>query len=142
MSALSCSPIGRLAGALIGCAAVLAAWSAAAAADETGHTPKPGIVIASKEHCIAAPERMRREHPDMLRHQRDRTVHLGERGAKVSLNGCIGCHADAQTGSVIGDDRAFCQGCHRYAAVSIDCFDCHQPSIRPGGAALARGAGR
>ncbi|HYA65900.1 MAG TPA: hypothetical protein VEE84_04390 [Burkholderiaceae bacterium] len=101
-----------------------------AVAQDTGRTPKPVIVIESQQHCIASPETMRREHPDMLRHQRLRTVHLGERGAKVSLNGCIGCHADRKSGSVIGSDHAFCQGCHSYAAVHIDCFDCHQATVR------------
>jgi len=103
-------------------------------------TPKPVIVIESQEHCIAPPEQMRREHPNMLRHQRERTVHLGERGMKVSLNGCIACHADRQSGSVIGSDHAFCQGCHSYAAVRIDCFDCHQSSVRRTEAGLTPGA--
>ncbi len=111
-----------------------------ARAQEAGRTPKPTIIIESQQHCIAPPERMRREHPDMLRHQRVRTVHLGERGSKVSLNACIECHADRQSGSVIGSDHAFCQGCHSYAAVHIDCFDCHQPSIRPSAPRLTLGA--
>jgi len=118
--------------------AAAAALGTPALAQQTGVTPKPAIVIESSEHCIAAPEVMRRQHPDMLKHQRDRTVHLGERGAKVSLNECIRCHANRQTGSVIGSDQAFCQGCHSYAAVRIDCFDCHQPSVRPSLASLAR----
>jgi hypothetical protein len=112
----------------------------AASAGDAGSTPKPNIIIESSEHCVAPPEQMRREHPDMLRHQRDLTVHRGERGRKVSLNACVACHADRRTGSVIGSDRAFCQGCHSYAAVHIDCFDCHQASVRPTGNGLALGA--
>ena len=111
-----------------------------ARAEDAGRTPKPVIVIESKEHCIAPPAQMRREHPDMLRHQRDRTVRHGERGMKVSLNACIACHADRQSGSVIGSEHAFCQGCHSYAAVHIDCFDCHQPTVRRTDAGLALGA--
>jgi [DsrC]-trisulfide reductase subunit J len=111
-----------------------------AGADEVGRTPKPAIVIESREHCVAPPEQIRREHPDMLRHQRNLTVHLGERGMKFSLNHCIACHADRRTGSVIGSDHAFCQGCHSYAAVHIDCFDCHQPSVRRSASELATGA--
>lgn len=117
-----------------------ATLGAPAGADEVGRTPKPSIVIESREHCVAPPEQMRREHPDMLRHQRDRTVRSGERGMKVSLNACIACHADRRSGSVIGSDHAFCQGCHSYAAVHIDCFDCHQPSVRPRVPGLALGA--
>jgi len=125
----------------LGLALPAAMFGASASADEAGRTPKPSIVIESREHCVAPPEQIRREHPDMLRHQRDRTVHSGERGMKVSLNACVACHADRHTGSVIGSDHAFCQGCHRYAAVHIDCFDCHQPSVRPATPGLALGAG-
>jgi len=117
-----------------------ALFALTARAQDAGLTPKPTIIIESQQHCIAPPEKMRREHPDMLRHQRVRTVHLGERGSKVSLNACIECHADRQSGSVIGSDHAFCQGCHSYAAVHIDCFDCHQPSIRPNAPRLVLGA--
>lgn len=123
-------------------ALLLASCAFGARADAGGRTPKPVIVIESQEHCIAPPEQMRREHPDMLRHQRDLTVHRGERGMKVSLNACIACHADRRTGSVIGTDHAFCQGCHSYAGVRIDCFDCHQPSVRRADAALRPGAMR
>ncbi len=74
---------------------------------------------------------MRRTHMDMLKHQRDRTVHQGIRGEKVRLNGCIDCHAGSGTGaaagSVTGKPQAFCEGCHQYAAVKLDCFECHQP---------------
>ncbi len=112
-------------------------WVGPAVAQQAGGTPKPAIVIESHEHCIAPPEVMRREHPEMLMHQRERTVHLGERGARVSLNACIRCHASRETGSVIGTDKAFCQSCHSYAAVRIDCFDCHQPSVQPALSSLA-----
>ena len=30
------------------------------------------------------------------------------------------------TGTVLGKD-GFCQSCHEYAAVKLDCWDCHQP---------------
>jgi hypothetical protein len=70
---------------------------------------------------------MRRTHMDRLRHQRDKTMHQGERHAKASLNGCIECHASKSNGSVLGGTENFCQGCHSYAAVKLDCFECHQP---------------
>lgn len=127
--------IRNLAFMLLACVATVAAG-----AGETVRTPKPDIVIESNEHCIAPPDQMRRQHPDMLRHQRERTVHLGERATKVDLGRCVQCHADRQSGSVIGSNQAFCQGCHSYAAVRIDCFECHQPSARSGGARLAREA--
>jgi len=103
-------------------------------------TPHPDIVIANPGHCIAPAEEMRRNHPEMLKHQRDVTVHAGTRGAKVSLNSCIECHASHTNGSVLGTSENFCQSCHQFMAVRLDCFECHQPSpaaVAP--AALARG---
>ncbi len=90
---------------------------------------KPGT------HCVDDPAIMRRSHMTFLLHQRDVTVHEGIRGARFSLKGCIDCHASAATGSVASAPGDFCVSCHRYAAVSIDCFECHNPR-----AAVAKGA--
>ncbi len=106
------------------CLALAATALSAAAADGV---PKPQVVIENPGHCVAPAEEMRRNHMEMLKHQRDKTLRLGQRGAKVSLNGCIECHASKKTGSVLGGDGNFCQGCHAYAAVKLDCFECHQP---------------
>jgi len=88
--------------------------------------PKPTIKIENPGQCIAPAEEMRRNHMEMLKHQRDRTLRHGIRGEKASLNECISCHASKATGSVLGKD-GFCQECHSYAAVKLDCWDCHQP---------------
>jgi hypothetical protein len=66
----------------------------------------------------------------MLQHQRDRTVRQGERGTRITLNGCIECHAGKTSGTVIGSRTEFCEGCHAYAGVKLDCFECHQPKGR------------
>ena len=88
--------------------------------------PRPVIELArAGTQCIAAPATMRREHPAMLQHQRDATVHQGIRGAKASLKGCIDCHASTTTGSVAKTESNFCISCHSYSAVRIDCFGCH-----------------
>lgn len=92
-----------------------------------GEVPKPVIKIENPGQCVAPGEEMRRNHMEMLKHQRDRTMRLGERGAKVSLNGCIECHASKTTGGVLGGKDSFCESCHAYAAVKLDCWDCHQP---------------
>ena len=60
---------------------------------------------------------------------------FGISGGKVDLNGCIDCHASKSNGSVLGSNQNFCQSCHAYAAVNIDCFECHQP--KPGKARIA-----
>lgn len=101
------------------CAALLAAPALAGA-------PKPAIKIENPGQCIAPADEMRRNHMEMLKHQRDRTMRHGIRGEKASLNECINCHASKATGSVLGKD-GFCQECHSYAAVKLDCWDCHQP---------------
>jgi hypothetical protein len=89
---------------------------------------KPTVTIENPStQCVAPAEEMRRNHMEMLKHQRNETLRQGVRGTKVSLNGCIECHASKQTGSVIGSNDNFCQGCHAFAAVKLDCWDCHQP---------------
>jgi hypothetical protein len=112
-------------------AAVMLAASAPALAGGAGtsndlRVPLPAIEAArAGTVCIADPATMRRDHPSMLKHQRDETVHGGIRGAKASLKGCIDCHASAKTTSVAAAPGDFCQSCHGYAAVKIDCFECH-----------------
>ncbi|MDD5175585.1 MAG: hypothetical protein PHQ05_04085 [Sterolibacterium sp.] len=89
--------------------------------------PKPAVTIENPGECVAPLEVIRRTHMDLLKHQRDKTLRYGEHGAKIKLNGCIDCHASKKTGSVLGSQENFCQGCHAYVAVKLDCFECHQP---------------
>ena len=106
----------------------------AAAAGVAARTPQPVIEKArAGTVCVAEPAVMRRDHPTMLKHQRDATVHGGIRGAKASLKACVACHASATTGSVAASEGNFCVTCHSYAAVRIDCFECH--ATRPHAAA-------
>lgn len=106
-------------------ATLLTVWLAAPIAAAAA-APKPVIKIENPGQCIAPVEEMRKNHMEMLKHQRDRTMRQGIRGEKASLNGCIDCHASKATGSVLGKG-GFCQECHSYAAVKLDCWDCHQP---------------
>lgn len=112
----------------------------AGAARAADGVSKPVIKIAAEGKCIAPTEEMRRNHMDMLKHQRNRTLREGIRGEKASLNACIECHASKTTGSVIGHDDGFCQNCHAYAAVKLDCWDCHQPKAGQGTQLRATGA--
>jgi hypothetical protein len=104
-------------------AAAVAAGAGASAGDA------PVATGAAKAACVEETATMRRNHMDLLRHQRDRTVRDGIRTTRHSLEGCVNCHADKETGSVLGRNAAgkegFCAGCHRFVAVSPDCFDCH-----------------
>ena len=97
---------------------------------EQSRTPQPAVTIEkgqAGEKCVRDTEWMRRNHMTLLKHQRDDTMYRGLRGTDEALRNCIDCHADRKTGSVIGSDQAFCQGCHSYASVSLDCWDCHNP---------------
>ena len=102
-------------------------------AHASDRVPKPVINIDKPGKCVEDTATMRREHPDMLKHQRDLTVHDGIRTRAHSLRECVGCHASKETGTVLGE-KGFCQSCHDYASVKIDCFDCHasKPKLATG----------
>jgi len=85
----------------------------------------PLLDIGKGGQCVEDPMEMRKIHMNLLKHQRDETMHKGIRGQKYSLAGCIDCHASTKTNSVLGSNEAFCQGCHTFAAVKLDCFECH-----------------
>lgn len=88
--------------------------------------PKPVIEKAVKgEQCVEDTDYMRRNHMKVLDHHRDKAVIEGVRTKKHSLKECINCHASEKTGSVAASKENFCVSCHSYAAVKIDCFDCH-----------------
>jgi len=117
------------------CAALAVAggslFAAVHAADPkpAGRVPGPTVKIEKGEKCVEPTAEMRRNHMEMILHQRDRTMHDGIRSVKHSLKNCIDCHANPKTDSVLGKD-GFCESCHTYAAVSMDCFECHSPSPR------------
>jgi hypothetical protein len=53
-------------------------------------------------------------------------VHEGIRTRQYSLQECINCHvSDAEDAPRVDNEEHFCSSCHTYAAVSIDCFQCH-----------------
>jgi hypothetical protein len=116
---------------------LLVAASGAWAADG-GRTPRPVVEpAAAGTQCVEPADVMRRNHMRFLKHQRDDTVHGGIRGAKYSLKACIDCHASQKTASVAKAETNFCVSCHTYAAVTIDCFECHtgkSPKLAQGAA--------
>jgi hypothetical protein len=86
----------------------------------------PNLDIGKGGQCVEEDHAlMRKTHMILLKHQRDETMHKGIRGQKYSLAECVECHASQKTNSVLGSNEAFCQGCHAYAAVKLDCFECH-----------------
>ena len=101
-------------------------------ADADDGVPLPVIPRGQGENCVEAIQLMRRDHMTLLQHQRVQTTREGIRSKQHSLKGCINCHAvmgaDAMPVSAASPQH-FCRACHDYAAVSIDCFECH--SSRP-----------
>ncbi len=70
----------------------------------------------------------RRNHMKYLLHERDETMHEGIRNEPISLAKCIDCHVKPDKNGHIPSIKSkehFCHGCHEYAAVQIDCFECH-----------------
>ena len=112
-----------------GAAALLVAGLAVAAFSALAREAPPEIKIEKPGQCVEPVAEMRRDHMSMLLRQRDQTVHRGIRTSRHSLQNCIDCHASAKTNSVLGAN-GFCQSCHAYAGVRMDCFECHSPSPR------------
>ncbi len=95
---------------------------------------KTGNAKAVKlEQCVEDTEVMRRSHMQFLMHQRDETMHKGIRTKNHSLVNCIDCHANKnESGKFIPVNATgqFCQTCHAFAGVSMDCFQCHATKPR------------
>lgn len=119
---------------------LLAGGSVALAADADKSSswlqvPKPRK--GKGEKCVADTDFMRRNHMKMLMHQRDGTVQSGIRTKRFSLKECIACHAYTEPGAAkpvtVKSPKHFCRTCHDYAAVRVDCFQCHASRPVPGG---------
>ncbi len=99
--------------------------------------PKPDIPEAIKgEQCVEDTGFMRRNHMELLEHQRDDTVRRGIRSKKHSLKNCFTCHVvrgDGGKAVTASDPRHFCRECHDYAAVNVDCWQCHVSTPEPRG---------
>lgn len=100
-----------------------------AAAQEAKNGYGPAIPKATGNPHPEGNDYMRRWHMTMMSHDRDITVYRGERGLNASLGACFECHTvrdSAGTPVTYSDERHFCRVCHDYAAVKVDCFDCHR----------------
>ena len=95
------------------------------ATDSAGRVPEPVIAQGKGTACVKSTEYMRRNHMKLLLQERYQEVHFGLRNKNNSLENCVNCHASRKNDSVLGTNQNFCQSCHSYAAVDIDCFQCH-----------------
>jgi len=88
----------------------------------------PDILPGKGDKCVEPTDVMRRNHMEFILHQRNETMHRGIRTKRYSLKECIECHVqtDSQGAYIpVNDPKQFCNSCHTYASVSIDCFQCH-----------------
>lgn len=123
----------------VGILAVLC-LSIAYAASGTATKAGPTIIIdkaRAGDRCVEDTAFMRKNHMNLLKHQRDETMHKGIRTEKHSLKNCISCHASTKDDRVVGSNEHFCQSCHTYAAVKMDCWECHATKAKPAQAAVA-----
>ncbi len=98
-----------------------------------GDVPMPDVPQAKArfsdaQGCVEPTEVMRKQHMEFILHQRDKTMREGIRTRQHALEECINCHvqpgADGKIARIDSKEH-FCSSCHSYAAVSIDCFQCH-----------------
>lgn len=114
--------------------ALLAVAFAGVPLSAQGETPKPVVPEATArfsetQGCVEPTPEMRKNHMKMMLHKRDQTMHEGIRTEQYSLDECINCHVPEQGAEgqpVRADSKEhFCNSCHSYAGVDIDCFQCH-----------------
>ena len=89
----------------------------------------PDVPMATGEPHAEGNAYWRKYHMDMMLHDRDLTMRLGDREVKASLKACFDCHAakdDSGAIVTIQSEKHFCRTCHDYAAVKVDCFSCHR----------------
>ena len=107
--------------------------------------PKPDIPKGKGDQCVEDTDYMRKNHMEVLLHQRDETMHRGIRTKKHALKECMECHAVYEdNGQAVShlNSKHFCVQCHEYTSVSIDCFDCHTSKPRAKKAQNSNNAGR
>lgn len=91
--------------------------------------PEAAKKYNEKTLCVEPVPDMRRNHMKYLLHHRTEALREGVRTKQFSLKECIDCHnapssKDGKVASIESKDH-FCNTCHSYAAVKIDCFECH-----------------
>ena len=110
-------------------------------AGEAGSASGPQYTLPKNaKKCVRDTAFMRRNHMNLLKHQRDETMHKGIRTKTYSLKNCINCHVtrdDAGKAIKVSNPKHFCASCHRYAAVKLDCFECHRSTPQESGDSAA-----
>ena len=88
--------------------------------------PEAQARFSETQGCVEPTADMRANHMEYILHKRDQTMHEGIRTKQHSLVECINCHVSpAPDAPRVSSEKHFCNSCHTYAAVKIDCFQCH-----------------
>ncbi|HXP96115.1 MAG TPA: respiratory nitrate reductase subunit gamma [Telmatospirillum sp.] len=76
---------------------------------------------------------MIRNHPNFLMHKRGVVVYSGVRSTDETIERCVTCHVVKDAGQPVDfeNPKHFCTACHNQAAVTIDCFECHNSKPVP-----------
>ena len=109
-------------------AAIICASITGVLATDLQGVPPPKGNYNDETLCVEPVEIMRRRHFDFILDHRDRTVIQGIRTKQYSLIGCIDCHVTPDEQGKYArysENTHFCASCHQFAAVTIDCFQCH-----------------
>ncbi|HEW98257.1 MAG TPA: sulfur reduction protein DsrJ [Beggiatoa sp.] len=125
---LKLSTLGKLGIGLLLSLAVSAAEPTSSGRVPIPKPPKAKEPFSAEQPCVEPIDDIRRNHGHYLKHHRDDTVHSGVRTTKHSLEACINCHVTKDAAGnypSIKTGEHFCRSCHIYAAVTIDCFQCH-----------------
>ena len=119
-------PVRKLLGLLS--AALLLTTLVPSAIAEVGPTiPK---AIKGKQ-CVADTSEMRRNHMDYLKQHRIEALRHGVRTKQYSLKECLECHVPAKGTETSAESGQFCENCHVYVGVKLDCFECHATQPEP-----------
>ncbi len=99
--------------------------------------------FAKTGKCVRDTAFMRRNHMELLKHKRDRTMREGIRTKDSSLQNCINCHVTkdkAGEAIKVSNPKHFCASCHLFVAVKLDCFECHRstPETPKGSASIPK----
>lgn len=89
---------------------------------------QPDFSKLARAHKVMDQTIMVRNHPLFLMNHRAMVVYKGKRVATDTIEQCVTCHAvKGADGLPVGydDPKHFCRTCHIKAAVTIDCFECH-----------------
>ncbi|WJW74350.1 sulfur reduction protein DsrJ [Thiohalobacter sp. IOR34] len=96
--------------------------------------PEAKARVSDAQGCVAPTAEMRKNHMKYLLKHRDEALREGIRTKRFSLEQCINCHvpeADSAEAVHVDSEKHFCKSCHSYAAVTIDCFECHRDTPTP-----------